>query len=142
MKILFKCICEYSKLNEETDDKYFNQYLRPNIENDEKYNIFIRAGGTHHNDASLIDRARDVRAGERFTAQQYREAPLTHQIVGKTDYYEGGTLDGFKNDYERISSNYKSNTNNVKIKKRVDALHDFFVRYKGKPKPFSRYFIA
>lgn len=126
---LFKCIYELSRLNEETGDKYFNVYLRPNIENDENYNIFIRVGGTHHNDASFIDKARDDRAGERFTDQQYREDPVTHQTVGKTDYFEGGTLKDFKNEYERISSNYRDSTDNVKIKKRVDALHDFFERY-------------
>ena len=91
-----------------------------------KYIEFIRANGTHTNDASWIDRARDTRAGERFTDQNYLE--INNQPTGKTDYFEGDNLQTFKDEYEQITTNYKQGKS-AKIIQRVDRLHDFFDRY-------------
>lgn len=124
----FEEVYKVSRLQEETGEKYFNDFIRPNLNDDKKYNEFIRADGTYTNDTSWIDRARDTRAGERFTDQQYREDPNTHQNLGKIDYFEGAGIDDFKNDYERVSQQYK-NGKEQKIKNRVDAMHDFFERY-------------
>ena len=113
-------------MKEETAEKYFGDYLKPVIEDDKKYIDFLRAGGTYTNDASWIDRARDIRAGERFTDQNHLE--INNQPVGKTDYFEGDSLQAFKNDYEHRANNYK-NGKSAKIIQRVDRLHDFFDRY-------------
>lgn len=60
----FEEVYNLARLQEETGEKYFNDFIRPNHNDDKKYNEFIRADGTYTNDTSWIDRARDTRAGE------------------------------------------------------------------------------